>query len=126
MSVWQVPEPFRGIYAHAVELAAGVRTLLVSGQIGIAPDGNLRQGFSAQCEQAMDNVEALLAAAQMTRSDIVKLTFLLTRADDLRALGEIRRKRWSSTTPPAITTYVVAALANPDYLIEIEAVAAAP
>ena len=125
-TVWQVPEPFRRIYSHGVELAAGTRTLLLSGQIGIAPDGRLRQGFAEQCEQAMDNVEALLAAASMTRDDIVKVTFLLTRPADLPGLGEIRRRRWASPAPPAVTTYVVAALAGPDYLIEIEAVAAAP
>jgi enamine deaminase RidA (YjgF/YER057c/UK114 family) len=124
-SVWQVPDPFRGIYSHAVELPAGARTLLVSGQIGVAPDGELKRGFAHQCEQAMDNVEALLAAAGMTRGNIAKLTFLLTRAEDLATLGEIRRRRWSTPSPPAITTYVVAALANPDYLIEIEALAAA-
>jgi hypothetical protein len=43
---------------------------------------------------------------------------LLTRAVDLPTLGELRRKRWASATPPAVTTLVVAALARPELLVE--------
>ena len=61
----------------------------------------------------------------MTHTDIVKLAFDLTRALDLPTLGELRRKRWASSTPPAVTTHVVAALARPELLVEIEVTAAA-
>jgi enamine deaminase RidA (YjgF/YER057c/UK114 family) len=123
-AVWPVPEGFRSIYAHGVELRSNARLLFVSGQIGIAPDGGLACDFAAQCEVAMMNVEALLAAAAMTHTNIVKLVFYLTRAVDLPMLSELRRKRWASSTPPAITTLVVAALARPELLVEIDATAA--
>lgn len=125
-TVWPVPEAFRAIYAHAVETPAGGRFLFVSGQLGLAPDGGLAQGFGAQCEQAMRDVEHLLEAAGMTEADLVKVAYYVTRADDLPALGEARRRRWASVAPPAVTTLVVAALARPDLLVEIEAIAAAP
>jgi 2-iminobutanoate/2-iminopropanoate deaminase len=124
-AVWPVPESFRSIYAHGVELRSNARLLFVSGQIGIAPDGSLAPDFAAQCEVAMTNVEALLAAAAMMHTNIVKLVFYLTRAVDLPTLGELRRKRWASSTPPAVTTLVVAALARPELLVEIDATAAA-
>lgn len=124
-TVWAVPEPFRTVYAHAVEVPPGTRHLHVSGQLGVAPDGAMRPGFAAQLEQAMDNTEALLAAARMGRSDVVKATFFLTRTEDIPALGEARRRRWASDAPPAVTVVVVAALARPDTLVEVEAVAAA-
>ena len=124
-AVWPVPESFRSIYAHGVELRGDARLLFVSGQIGIAPDGSLAPDFAAQCEVAMTNVEAMLAAAAMTHTNIVKLVFYLTRAVDLPMLGELRRKRWASSTPPAVTTLVVAALARPGLLVEIDAIAAA-
>ena len=60
----------------------------------------------------------------MTTANIVKLTYFLTRTADLPTLGQIRRRRWASPTPPAVTVLVVAALAHLDYLIEIEAIAA--
>jgi 2-iminobutanoate/2-iminopropanoate deaminase len=118
------PEQFKAIYSHAVEVQAGARLLMISGQVGVALDGTTRQGFAAQCEQAMDNAEALLAAAKMSTADIVKVTYFLTRAADLPALGDTRRRRWASAEPPAVTTLVVAALAAPDYLVEIEVTAA--
>jgi 2-iminobutanoate/2-iminopropanoate deaminase len=124
-TVWPVPEQFRAIYSHAAELCAGRRVLFISGQFGVAPDGSLAEGFEPQCEQAMANVEALLAAANMNRGDIVKLAYYVTRAADFTALGRIRRERWASPEAPAVTALVVAGLARPEYLIEIEAVAAA-
>jgi 2-iminobutanoate/2-iminopropanoate deaminase len=123
-AVWPVPESFRSIYAHGVELRGNARLLFVSGQIGIAPDGSLAPDFAAQCEVAMTNVEAMLAAAAMTHTNIVKLVFYLTRAVDLPMLGELRRNRWASSTPPAVTTLVVAALARRELLVEIDATAA--
>lgn len=125
-AVWTVPERFRAIYSHGVEVSPGTRQLHVSGQLGVALDGAMRPGFAAQLEQAMDNVEALLAAAGMGRADVAKAAFFLTRTDDLPSLGDIRRRRWASGAPPAVTVLVVAALARPDALVEVEVIAAAP
>jgi enamine deaminase RidA (YjgF/YER057c/UK114 family) len=122
--IWHVPEQFRGIYAHSRETSAGSRLLFISGQVGVALDGSLAATFDAQLEQAMTNVELLLGQAGMTRTDIVKLSYFVTRREDLAALGEIRRRRWSQSEPPAVTVLVVAGLARPDYLVEIEAIAA--
>jgi enamine deaminase RidA (YjgF/YER057c/UK114 family) len=124
-SVWDVPEGFRAIYSHAVEVAAGTRQLHVSGQLGVTPSGMMASDFATQLEQAMDNVEALLTEAGMERSDVVKCVFFLTRTEDLPALGDIRRRRWASESPPAVTVVVVAALARPDALVEVEVTAAA-
>jgi enamine deaminase RidA (YjgF/YER057c/UK114 family) len=123
-TVWPVPEQFRSIYSHAAELRAGERLLYVSGQFGVAPDGLISVDFEAQCLQAMANVEALLAAAGMSQGNIVKLTYFVTRAGDFAALGRLRRERWAANAAPAVTAIVVAGLARPEYLIEIEAVAA--
>ena len=124
-AIWPVPEPFRPIYSHAAELRGPARLLFISGQFGVAPDGSLAAGFDVQCEQAMANVEALLADAKMSRGNIVKLTYYVTRPADFPALGRLRRQRWFCAEAPAVTAIAVAGLARPEYLIEIEAVAAA-
>lgn len=124
-SVWQASPAFRGIYSHAVVVPPGTRLLALSGQVGIAPDGSIRSNFRDQCLQAMGNVEALLAAADAGLPDIVKITYYLTAAADLPLLTDLRQQRWSSSQPPAVTTLVVAALARPDLLIEIDILAAA-
>jgi 2-iminobutanoate/2-iminopropanoate deaminase len=124
-SVWTVPQGFQTIYSHATEVPAGMRILFISGQFGVAGDGSLPPAFSDQVEVAMNNVEALLASAGMTQAHLVKLNYYLTRPGDAPTLAAIRRNRWSSAEPPAVTAVVVSSLARPDYLIEIEAIAAA-
>ena len=99
--------------------------LFISGQFGIAPDGHLGADFAAQCEQAMDNVESLLAAADMNIANLVKLTYYATRATDFAELVQIRQRRWALVPAPSVTAIAVVALARPEYLIEIEAVAVA-
>jgi enamine deaminase RidA (YjgF/YER057c/UK114 family) len=124
-TLWTVPEPFRTIYSHGTEVASGARLLFVSGQFGVAADGSLPAEFAEQAALAMANIESLLAAAGMAKSNLVKLNYYLTRASDAPVLAAIRRERWAAAEPPAVTALVVSALARPEYLIEIEAVAAA-
>ena len=124
-TVWIVPESFRSIYSHAFEVRSGARLLFLSGQFGVAADGTLPNDFESQLDQAMKNVEALLASAGMGTENIVKITYLLTRVQDFPVLGQKRRERWSRVEPPSVTAIVVAGLGRPEYLVEIEAVAAA-
>jgi 2-iminobutanoate/2-iminopropanoate deaminase len=119
-----VREPYHGIYAHGVESRAGCRTLHVSGQIGQTADGVLPADFRGQCRQAMTNVAAVLNAANMTLTDIVKMSFYLTRREDMSALVEVRNE-FVKGVRPAVTTLFVAGLVSPDWLVEIEAVACA-
>lgn len=121
-TVWAVPDQARTIYAHAREAPFG-RTLFVSGQFGVAPDGRMRAEFAEQLGQAMANVEALLAAAGMVLADVRKATFILTRTDDLCALERVRQTRWASKAPAAVTVLVAAALVRADALVEIEVTA---
>jgi enamine deaminase RidA (YjgF/YER057c/UK114 family) len=111
-------------YSHGVEVPAGARWLHISGQIGVKPDGTLADGAEAQMEQAWRNIFAILEAAGMTRHDLVKTTvFLTVHADTALARGV--RDRMLAGATPASTLIFVAGLARPDFLIEIEAIAAA-
>ena len=125
-SVWQVPDTFRSIYSHAAEVGRPVKFLFISGQFGIAPDGQLAKEFAAQCERAMDNVESLLATANMSTANLVKLTYYATQAADFPALMQIRQRRWALEPAPSVTAIAAVPLATPEYLVEIEAVAVAP
>jgi 2-iminobutanoate/2-iminopropanoate deaminase len=110
-------------YSQAVEVPAGLRWLHVSGQVGVRPDGTLEQGFTAQAERAWDNLLAILAAAGMGPADVVKANVYLTRGSDLAESRRIRDAKLAGAAP-ASTLAVVAALANPAWLFEVEAVAA--
>ena len=115
---------YRGIYSHGVETRAGARVLHVSGQIGQPPDGALPPDFRGQCRQAMENLGAVLRAAGMTWTDLVKMTFFLVRREDMGTLVEVR-KAFLDGVRPAVTTVFVAGLVLPEWLVEIEAVACA-
>ncbi len=113
-----------GKYSHGVEAPPGARTLYVAGQVGAKPDGTTAPSDAAQCEQAWANVLNVLAAGGMGVGDIVKLNAYATRADIVPAYREARDKALGNGPPPASTLVVVAALANPAWVVEIECVAA--
>jgi 2-iminobutanoate/2-iminopropanoate deaminase len=114
----------RDIYADGAEIACNHRVLHVSGQIGIRPDGATSPDFAEQCDQALVNLIAVLVAASMTPESIVKLTCYVVGDQPLSALYDARRRRLPNVSP-AVTTLIVQGLAKPDWLIEIEAIAAA-
>jgi len=115
---------YGAIYAHGVEVPATARTLHVSGQVGIDADGQtVAGGFDAQCAQAIANLERVLISADMALTDIVKINVYLTRREDLPRLRDVRSDRLA--VAPAVTVVIVAGLHSPDWLVEIEAIAAA-
>lgn len=111
-------------YSLGVEAAAGARWLHVSGQVGVAPDGSLAEGAEAQMETAFQNILAILGAAGMGPHDLVKVTVFLTRREDIGLYREVRDRMLAGATP-ASTLLVISGLADPDWLVEIEAIAAA-
>ena len=119
-----VQAPYHGIYAHGVETHPGARTLYISGQIGVSPEGHLAEDFRGQCYQALHNLESVLRHAGMTFTDIVKMSFFLVRREDMDPLVEVRKELLNGVRP-AITTVFVAGLVSPKWLVEVEAVACA-
>lgn len=119
-----VPEQYQGIYVHGTQISAPKTLICLSGQIGVSPDGETREGFEQQCYQAMNNVEALLADAGLGTADILRVIYYVTEAKYLPALSKARQARWNQRQAPAVTTLVVAGLAAPDLLVEIEVTAA--
>jgi enamine deaminase RidA (YjgF/YER057c/UK114 family) len=113
-------------YSHGAEVGSGARWLYISGQVGTAPDGTIRQGLKAQMEQVFANIGKALETAGMTKRDVVKLTVFVTQpGPEALAVYRTLRDQWLEGHAAAATYLVVAGLAHPDFLVEIEAVAAA-
>ena len=110
-------------YAHGVEAPDSARWLHVSGQVGVDAEGTLAEGPVAQMEQTWRNLLAVLGAAGMGPEHLVKVTAYLTRHEDVAHYRDIR-DRMLGGAESASTLVVVAGLAHPDWLVEIEAVAA--
>ena len=111
-----------GAYSHGVLAPANGRWLHVSGQIGVLRNGTLAGGFAAQAHTAWSNLVAILTAAEMDVAHLIKVTTFIVNAADLKDLASVRNG-FLGTARPASTLLVVAALAKPEWLIEVEAVA---
>jgi 2-iminobutanoate/2-iminopropanoate deaminase len=111
-------------YSHGVEAPDNARWLYVSGQVGVTPEGKIAEGAEAQIEQAWRNVLSVLAAAGMGARDLVKVTTYLVNRADL-ATARTTRDRMLQGAEPASTLIFVSGLASPEWLVEIEAIAAA-
>jgi 2-iminobutanoate/2-iminopropanoate deaminase len=109
-------------YSHVARVGS---TLYISGQVAIDAEGNLvgRGDAEAQAEQCLRNLEAILEHFGGTPDDVMKITVYITNWA-FRPLVAKPRDRMFSPPYPASTLVVVSALASPDYLVEIEAIAA--
>lgn len=116
-------------YSQVVEVRAD-RIIFIAGQTALDHDGELvgRDDFAAQVEQVFQNLSAALRSAGCTATNLVKLTVFLRDMGSLQTYREARNRFFATVTPPAapaITLVEVSRLYGEDFLIEIEAVAAA-
>jgi enamine deaminase RidA (YjgF/YER057c/UK114 family) len=113
-------------YTHVV-VARGGKTVYISGQVALNAAGDIfgAGDLRAQTVQVFENLKTALAAAGATFTDVVKVnTYVVNlKAQDLQVLREVRSHYLPQQNPPASTLVGVTALAGPDFLIEVEAVA---
>jgi 2-iminobutanoate/2-iminopropanoate deaminase len=108
-----------GSYSHAVLVRDATRRLVISGQVGTARDGRIAEGGEAQIDQALANLGAILEAHGMTPANLVKMTVFLTDPA-LIAAWRAKRGAWMGEHRSASTLLVVAGLADPRFLVEVE------
>jgi enamine deaminase RidA (YjgF/YER057c/UK114 family) len=96
----------------------------ISGQVAFDASGALvgKDDFIAQTRQVMENLKAALAAAGATFENVVKVNTYVTDLSQIQALREIRAS-YFGPNPPASTLVQIVALATPDLMIEVEAIA---
>jgi enamine deaminase RidA (YjgF/YER057c/UK114 family) len=116
-------------YSQVVEVQAS-RIVFIAGQTALDKDGMLvgKDDFIAQANQVFRNLAKALEAVGCTAANLVKLTVFLRDMDNLAAYREARNRFCATVSPPAapaITLIEVSKLYGRDFLIEIEAVAAA-
>jgi 2-iminobutanoate/2-iminopropanoate deaminase len=116
-----IHRPF-GSYNHGILVEGPPPVLHMAGQVGMAADGHVPDTVEGQTEIVFANIQAILDAAGLERRHIVKLTTYLTDPA-FRALYMPIRNGWIEEPWPASTLVAVKALAEPRFLIEIEAVA---
>lgn len=114
--------PF-ALYAHGVVVPASADTLFCSGQLGIAPDAAVSPDVEGQAALCFQSIAAILAGAGMALGDLVRLNAYVTGREHLEGYMAVR-DRFVTSPPPASTLVIVSGFARPEFVIEIEAVAA--
>lgn len=115
-----------GAYTPAVTVNGG-RTVYVSGQVAQDGAGNIigKGDLLAQTEQVYKNLGTTLAASGANFNDVVKLNVYVVgyKPEHRAVLQSVREKYVNKDNPPASTLVGVQALARPEFLVEVEAVA---
>lgn len=116
-------------YSQAVVVSGNVKTVYVGGQNAVNGAGEVvgKGDLRAQTEQSLSNVQVALAAGGAALEHVVKWTIFIVQGQSIGPGFEAYQRVWGDRpNPPLVTAVFVAGLANPDFLIEIEAVAIVP
>lgn len=113
-------------FTNIVVVPPGAKTVYIGGLDANTPSGEIvgKGDIALQVEQVLKNLLAALDAAGATPADVVKWNLYIVQGQSLRAGFAAFQRVWGNRpNPPAITSVFVAGLANPDYLIEMDAIA---
>jgi 2-iminobutanoate/2-iminopropanoate deaminase len=114
-------------YAQGIKTTGGT-IVWISGQVSQDQEGKMvhRGDFAGQARQALANLKAMVEAAGGTINDIIKVNTYLTDLRYREELARVRADFFPDGKLPASTLVGVTALAEPDMLVEIEAIAVLP
>ncbi|MCC7081145.1 MAG: RidA family protein [Burkholderiales bacterium] len=128
-TAYQPPDSFvpaGKTYSHGVIVEAG-RFLFVAGQTARDANGNIvcKDDAAGQTRQVLENMKKVVEGAGGRMADVAKLTVFITDIRHREAVGRVRQEFFKGD-PPANTLLVVAGLADPAFLVEIEAIVPLP
>jgi enamine deaminase RidA (YjgF/YER057c/UK114 family) len=116
-------------FTQAVAVTGAAKTIYIGGQDAVDADGNIvgKGDVARQTEQVFRNLKEALKAAGAGLENVVKWNVYIVHGQSLQAGFGVFQKEWGRRpNPPAITGMFVAGLANPDFLVEMDAVAVVP
>lgn len=116
-------------FSQVVTTQGNGKTIYIGGQDAVNEHGEVvgKGDIAEQTEQVMKNLQTALSACGATFSNLVKLCIYVVQGQDLYRGFQVSQKFLGNlSNPPAISVLVVAGLANPDFLVEIDATAFIP
>lgn len=116
-------------YTQVVSVSGPHRTIYVGGQDAVNEKGELlgKGSLKAQTEQILGNIEKALAVADARLENLVKLTiYLVAGQNPLEGFMAFQERWQNKPNPPVVTVVFVSGLGNPDWLVEIDAIAVTP
>lgn len=116
-------------FSQIVTTQGSGKTVYIGGQDAVNAQGEIvsKGDIAGQTEQVMKNLQIALSACGATFDNLVKLTIHIVQGQDLyRGFQASQKYLDGLKNPPAITGFFVPALAHPDFLVEIDAIAFIP
>jgi enamine deaminase RidA (YjgF/YER057c/UK114 family) len=116
-------------FTQAVVVSGRAKTIYIGGQNAVNAAGEIvgKGDIKAQAEQVFKNIEIILAACGATLEHIIKWNIYVVQGQDVQPAIEVFQRVWGRRpNPPLITGVFVSALANPDFLMEMEVVVVVP
>ena len=116
-------------FSNVIIVPGGMKTAYIGGQDSINAHGEIigKDDIKKQSEQVLKNLKIALEAAGTKFENLIKLNIYIVHGNDPRPAFEASQKMMGKIrNPPTITVVFVSSLANPDFLIEIDAVAVIP
>ena len=121
--------PQNPAFTNVVVVTGPVRTIYIGGQDAVDATGQIvgAGDIGAQAAQVFANIQTALEAAGAGLEHVIKWTILVVQGQPLEpGFAEFQRVWGEHPNPPAITAAFVSALARPEFLVEIEAIAVVP
>ena len=112
-----------GRYSHVGRIGPNAELFHLAGQTGVAPDGTVGDGIAQQSEFVYQNIKTILEKLGMGLENLVKVTIFLTDPDYIDGWRAEQKKAFGDVVP-ASTLLIVSRLARPEFLVEVEAIAA--
>lgn len=116
-------------FSQIVTTQGNGKTIYIGGQDAVNAQGEIvgKGNIAEQTEQVMNNLQTALSACGATFDNLVKLSIYIVQGQDLFSGFQASQKFFNNLiNPPVISVLVVAGLANPDFLVEIDATAFIP
>ena len=110
-------------YSHGIEVQPG-RMVVTSGQLGVRADGTIPEDIESQTSVCLENIEAILLEAGLSRNSIVRLNAYVIDRKHMEGYMNVR-DRFTATLncKPASTLMIVSGFTRPEFLVEVEALA---
>jgi enamine deaminase RidA (YjgF/YER057c/UK114 family) len=116
-------------FTNVVVITGNVKTIYIGGQDAVDSNGKIigKGDIKIQTGQVLKNIQAALSAGGAGLEHIIKWNLLIVQGQSLQEGFEAFRQFWGNRpNPPLITAAFVSGLANPDFLIEMDAIAVVP
>ena len=116
-------------FTNVITVTGHVKTVYIGGQDALDASGTIvgKGDIKQQVEQVLSNLQAALKAGGAEPEHIIKWNVYIVQGQSLQPAFEVFQCMWGRRpNPPAITVMFVAGLANPDFLVEMDAIAVVP